>query len=34
MTVGELSFGIWLLLKGGKKVNQKASIATVIDPAQ
>ena len=34
MTVGELSFGIWLLLRGGKKVNQKASIATVIDPAQ
>lgn len=37
MTVGELSFGIWLLIKGGKKVNQKTSnapVQTTLDPTQ
>lgn len=31
MTVGELSFGIWLLIKGGKKISQITSIAPVTD---
>lgn len=31
MTVGELSFGLWLLVKGGKKVNQPLSNAPAPD---
>lgn len=31
MTIGELSFGIWLFIKGGRKINQQPSIAPVPD---
>lgn len=31
MTVGELSFGIWLLIKGGRKINQQPSNDPVPD---
>lgn len=31
MTFGELSFGIWLLIKGGQKINQQPSIAPAPD---
>jgi len=31
MTIGELSFGIWLLIKGGRSFNQQASKTPVQD---
>ena len=34
MTVGELSFAIWLLIKGGRKNNQSLESQTLFDSAQ
>jgi hypothetical protein len=31
MTIGELSFGIWLLVRGGKNINQQFSDVPVQD---